>query len=87
MWTAGFRSMLLWKCLGGRTWPLRLKGAGPGEKGGTYSIRSFWLLETSFHAFIYGCVLSSCFWFLTLTLDCQMANEIIILVFTVLVPV
>ena len=38
--------------MGGRTWPLRLEGAGPGEQGGTSSVRSFWLLETSFHAFI-----------------------------------
>ena len=27
--------------MGGRTWPLRLEGAGPGEQGGTPSIRSF----------------------------------------------
>ena len=37
----------------GRTWPLRLEGAGPGEQGGTSSIRGFWLLETSFQAFIW----------------------------------
>ena len=54
--TAGCRSMLLSKCslyIGGRTWPLGLEGAGPGERGGTSSIRSFGLLETSFHAFIW----------------------------------
>ena len=39
--------------MGGRTWPLRLEGAGPGEKRGTSSIRGFWLLETSFHASIW----------------------------------
>ena len=30
-------------------------GRGPGEQGGTSSIRSFWLSETSFHAFIWMC--------------------------------
>ena len=28
------------KVHGGRTWPLRLEGAGPGEQGVTYSIHS-----------------------------------------------
>ena len=41
------------RCLGERIWPLRLERAGPGEQGGTSSIRSFWSLETSFHAFIW----------------------------------
>ena len=41
--------------MGGRTWPLRLEGAGPGDQGGTSSIRSFWLSDTSFHAFIWMC--------------------------------
>ena len=39
--------------MGGRTWPLRLEGAGPGEQGGTSNIRSCWSLETSFHDFIW----------------------------------
>ena len=39
--------------MGGRTWPLRLEGAGPREQGGTSSFRGFWLLKTSFHAFIW----------------------------------
>ena len=42
--------MLLRDCFGGRTWPLRLEGVGPGEQGGTSSSGSFWSLETSFHA-------------------------------------
>ena len=51
------------KCTGGRTWPLRLEEAGPGEQGGgTSSARSFWLLGTSFHASIWMllCSFSSC---------------------------
>ena len=65
--------------MGGRTWPLRLEGAGPGEQGGTSSIRSFWLSETSFHAFILMCsFIMFRLWFLILTLHCQMANGIII---------
>ena len=39
--------------VGGRTWPLRLKGARPGEQGGTSSIRGFWLLETSCDAYFH----------------------------------
>ena len=41
--------------MGGRAWPLRLERAGPGGQGGTSSTRSFWLWETSFHAFIWMC--------------------------------
>ena len=60
---------------------MRLEGAGPGEQGGTSSsIRSFWLLEASFRFHLdVSFVLSSCFWFLTLTLHyCQMANRLIL---------
>ena len=59
--------------VGGRTWPLRLEGAGLGEQGGgTSSIRSFCFWKHRFTLSSGCCVLSSCFWFLTLTLHCQL---------------
>ena len=55
MWTAGCRSMLLRKCTGGEDLALAAGGGGRARKTGrgTSSIRSIWLLETSFHAFIW----------------------------------
>ena len=51
MWTAGCRLMLLRKRMGGRTWSLRLEGAGPGEQGGTSSTRSFWFVGNNVSRF------------------------------------
>ena len=68
---------------------LRLQvGQGQENREGTSSIRSFWLLETSFHAFIWMCVLfHNVFWFLTLPLHCQMAKEIIIIIIIIIIIV
>ena len=47
---------------------------------GISSIRRFWLLEnivSRFHLDVSCSVISSCFWFLALTLHCLMVNEII----------
>ena len=66
--------------MGERTWPLRLDGARPGEQGGTSS-SVFVVFGCWKHRFTLSsgcCVLSSCLWFLTLTLRCQMANDTIL---------
>ena len=41
--------MLLRKCTGGGTWPVRLEGGGPGEQRGTCCIPSFGNIVSRFH--------------------------------------
>ena len=55
---------------------MRLEEAGPGEQGGTSSsIRSFWLLETSFPAVIWMLCSFTMFLVFDTQLHCQIANE------------
>ena len=66
---------------GGEDLALAAGGGRAMKIGGTSSIRGFWLLETSFHAFIW--ILCSFIMFMVFDthatyIDCQMANEIII---------